>query len=142
MPSLTEFELYLCIDISDALLTFLAYTHDAPVLPSLTKLVMCGGDQQLPFDERAMLRMVASRWRTTPFTQIRIATSRPSPCPRPSAADVAHSRVLARIAEFRMEGLEFKYEVNGSGDDSNGSGDDSPSGYDHSNDDASGDDSD
>ncbi|KAJ7156417.1 hypothetical protein C8R46DRAFT_1356064 [Mycena filopes] len=142
MPSLTILELYLCIDISDALLAFLAYTETAPVLPSLTKFVICAGDQQSTFDERAMLRMVASRWRATPFTQIRIATARPAPCPRPTAADVAHSRVLARIAELRLEGLEFEYEVKYRPPVSAvDSGDDYPSGDDHSDDDALEDDS-
>ncbi|KAJ7171257.1 hypothetical protein C8R46DRAFT_1349300 [Mycena filopes] len=108
MPSLTVLELHYCLNISDALLTFLAYTGDDPIVASLTKLVMF--DVVQCFDELELLRMVDSRWRATPLTQIDIVMSRLVP-PASSDARVVHNGVLARIAELKAEGLKFRYEI-------------------------------
>ncbi|KAJ7164074.1 hypothetical protein C8R46DRAFT_1351956 [Mycena filopes] len=108
MSSLTTLELYHCIDISDALLTFLRYSEDKPVLASLTKLILCDRGQR--FDELEMLRLVDSRWRITPFTKIRIST-RIELQSAPSDAAIMHWAVLDQIAKLNAEGLDFEYDV-------------------------------
>ncbi|KAJ7149560.1 hypothetical protein C8R46DRAFT_1309389 [Mycena filopes] len=107
MPSLTSLELRMCLSISNELLDFLTYNNAREgVLPQLERLVLC--DRAQIFEESKMLRMVESRWRATPLTQIRISTTQKvSLGPR---TITAHRAVLNRVIELMEEGLVFSYE--------------------------------
>jgi hypothetical protein len=102
MPSLVSLELYMSIGITDELLLFLTYDkREKPVLPTLENLVMANGEHQ--FTELVMLRMLESRWRTTPLASGRIAARR-------TAAHGADRKVRARVTELVEEGLKFQYD--------------------------------
>ncbi|KAJ6501050.1 hypothetical protein C8R47DRAFT_1255433 [Mycena vitilis] len=94
MPSLT-----------DEFLGFLTYDKDKPLLPRLERLVICDGEQH--FDAKLMLRMVESRWRTTPLARIRTGSYRRT---LQLAARTAHHLTLDRVTELVEEGLVFEYD--------------------------------
>ncbi|KAJ6449921.1 hypothetical protein C8R47DRAFT_1084577 [Mycena vitilis] len=94
-----------CITISDEFLGFLTYDKDKPLLPRLERLVICDGEQH--FDAKLMLRMVESRWRTTPLARIRTGSYRRT---LQLAARTAHHLTLDRVTELVEEGLVFEYD--------------------------------
>ncbi|KAJ7767805.1 hypothetical protein B0H16DRAFT_337919, partial [Mycena metata] len=100
MPSLTVLVLSNCVSITDELLTFLTYQESQPVLPRLERLTIVRHAKG--FSALTMLRMVESRWGSTPLAAVRIK-------PKPKDAH-KHPRVLQRIVELIEEGLDFGYD--------------------------------
>ncbi|KAJ7449002.1 hypothetical protein FB451DRAFT_1411119 [Mycena latifolia] len=81
---------------ADELLVFLTYNREQSVRPHLEHLVVC--ERECRFSEKVMLRMVESRWRTTPLELLRSGTGRRTGV-QPSVR-AAHRAVLNRIAEL------------------------------------------
>ncbi|KAJ6513027.1 hypothetical protein C8R45DRAFT_332325 [Mycena sanguinolenta] len=101
MPSLVSFSAPL--STTDEFLLFLAYDkHRNPVLPKLEKLDVCHEVQH--FSAAAVLRMLESRWETTPLERSRIYTKFPKAARAPAPADVR-----GRLIELVEEGLELEY---------------------------------
>ncbi|KAJ7237561.1 hypothetical protein B0H12DRAFT_1075549 [Mycena haematopus] len=132
MHTLTVLELKLSIALTDELMEFLTYDARTTVLPALKDLALF--DRRKYFHERAMLRMVESRWLTSPgvplLRRVRV-TVKPLPgrfaypgSPFESRAVVPSGltvipvlppyillEILDRIAEMNEEGLSLKYEI-------------------------------
>ncbi|KAF8214832.1 hypothetical protein K438DRAFT_1749906 [Mycena galopus ATCC 62051] len=98
MPSLILLELRMSLQTTDELLRFLTYDGQRnPVLPNLEELVLCDRGQH--FSESVMLRMVESRWETTPFARGRVSTSRTEA--HASTAAVHRRRILSSAGGHR-----------------------------------------
>ncbi|KAJ7270388.1 hypothetical protein C8J57DRAFT_1605347 [Mycena rebaudengoi] len=103
MPSLTSLELRMCFNTTDDFLLFLTYNHQSnAVLPHLERLVLA--DHAQHFFESSMLRMMESRWGTTPFVVGRIMTKRTA---AHASTPALHRKLRERITEMVEEGLKF-----------------------------------
>ncbi|KAJ7115461.1 hypothetical protein C8R44DRAFT_224034 [Mycena epipterygia] len=129
-PSITTLRLYFSVALTDALMEFLTYDAQKPILPRLVDLDLF--DREKYFTESAMMRMVESRWRTKPIPahsvpllqRVHICTEAKRGCffasrsvvPKgltviPVSAPLLRRRVLERISEMNEEGLVFEHEI-------------------------------
>ncbi|KAJ7275831.1 hypothetical protein C8J57DRAFT_1505134 [Mycena rebaudengoi] len=91
---------------ADDFLLFLTYNRQSnAVLPHLEQLVLV--DREQHFSESSMLRMMESRWGTTPFAVGRIMTKRTV---AHASTPALHRKVRERITEMVEAGLKFEYE--------------------------------
>ncbi|KAF8135286.1 hypothetical protein K438DRAFT_1882765 [Mycena galopus ATCC 62051] len=108
MPSLTSLDLHISIAITDNFFRFLTYdSHANAVLPNLEYLRLAEWKQD--FSETIMLRMLESRWGSTPFKEGEVRTNLDHRGVKPAPTS-EHRGVQKRIMELVKEGLKFKYE--------------------------------